>query len=216
MPGRQGYASRPSDDWPFSCDGGDGGDRTPDLLIANQTLSQLSYAPINLRSAAVYPICAEMLYIAVAAVSATRAFRHQYGLSGCPWNSPGPTLKIGNADGSDQNDRCSACMRPQPTAASFYINLLISRPSPPFFSGRLAGLRTLGLPVCPLAASAVRSSMGLGNGSVQTRSGQRARTDATGCQAADSACLTGARKLPSCGAQSAVLSPGAQAGCLAT
>lgn len=25
--------------------GGDGGDRTPDLLIANQTLSQLSYAP---------------------------------------------------------------------------------------------------------------------------------------------------------------------------
>lgn len=31
----------------LSClfDGGDGEDRTPDLLIANQTLSQLSYAP---------------------------------------------------------------------------------------------------------------------------------------------------------------------------
>ena len=29
----------------FLFDGGDGEDRTPDLLIANQTLSQLSYAP---------------------------------------------------------------------------------------------------------------------------------------------------------------------------
>lgn len=29
--------------------GGDGGDRTPDLLIANQTLSQLSYAPTELK-----------------------------------------------------------------------------------------------------------------------------------------------------------------------
>lgn len=29
--------------------GGDGGDRTPDLLIANQTLSQLSYAPTEMQ-----------------------------------------------------------------------------------------------------------------------------------------------------------------------
>ena len=31
-------------------DGGDREDRTPDLLIANQTLSQLSYAPVALYS----------------------------------------------------------------------------------------------------------------------------------------------------------------------
>ena len=30
-------------------DGGDEGDRTPDLLTASQALSQLSYAPVSMR-----------------------------------------------------------------------------------------------------------------------------------------------------------------------
>ena len=32
-------------EWPCIHDGGDEGDRTPDLLTASQALSQLSYAP---------------------------------------------------------------------------------------------------------------------------------------------------------------------------
>ena len=34
-------------EWPCIHDGGDEGDRTPDLLTASQALSQLSYAPVT-------------------------------------------------------------------------------------------------------------------------------------------------------------------------
>ena len=34
-------------EWPYIHDGGDEGDRTPDLLTASQALSQLSYAPVT-------------------------------------------------------------------------------------------------------------------------------------------------------------------------
>ena len=34
---------------PYIHDGGDEGDRTPDLLTASQALSQLSYAPVTRR-----------------------------------------------------------------------------------------------------------------------------------------------------------------------
>ena len=34
-------------EWPYIHDGGDEGDRTPDLLTASQALSQLSYAPVR-------------------------------------------------------------------------------------------------------------------------------------------------------------------------
>ncbi len=36
-------------EWPCIHDGGDEGDRTPDLLTASQALSQLSYAPVTMR-----------------------------------------------------------------------------------------------------------------------------------------------------------------------
>ena len=36
-------------EWPCIHDGGDEGDRTPDLLTASQALSQLSYAPVTRR-----------------------------------------------------------------------------------------------------------------------------------------------------------------------
>ena len=36
-------------EWPNIHDGGDEGDRTPDLLTASQALSQLSYAPVTRR-----------------------------------------------------------------------------------------------------------------------------------------------------------------------
>ena len=36
-------------EWPCMHDGGDEGDRTPDLLTASQALSQLSYAPVTRR-----------------------------------------------------------------------------------------------------------------------------------------------------------------------
>ena len=36
-------------EWPYIHDGGDEGDRTPDLLTASQALSQLSYAPVTRR-----------------------------------------------------------------------------------------------------------------------------------------------------------------------
>ncbi len=36
-------------EWPYIHDGGDEGDRTPDLLTASQALSQLSYAPVTWR-----------------------------------------------------------------------------------------------------------------------------------------------------------------------
>ena len=36
-------------EWPFIHDGGDEGNRTPDLLTASQALSQLSYAPVTRR-----------------------------------------------------------------------------------------------------------------------------------------------------------------------
>ena len=43
------YANRKghSTEWPCIHDGGDEGDRTPDLLTASQALSQLSYAPVT-------------------------------------------------------------------------------------------------------------------------------------------------------------------------
>ena len=34
-------------EWPYIHDGGDEGNRTPDLLTASQALSQLSYAPVT-------------------------------------------------------------------------------------------------------------------------------------------------------------------------
>ena len=34
-------------EWPYIHNGGDEGDRTPDLLTASQALSQLSYAPVT-------------------------------------------------------------------------------------------------------------------------------------------------------------------------
>ena len=34
-------------EWPYIHEGGDEGDRTPDLLTASQALSQLSYAPVR-------------------------------------------------------------------------------------------------------------------------------------------------------------------------
>ena len=37
-------------EWPCIHDGGDEGDRTPDLLTASQALSQLSYAPVTRRN----------------------------------------------------------------------------------------------------------------------------------------------------------------------
>ena len=41
------YKKGHSIEWPYIHDGGDEGDRTPDLLTASQALSQLSYAPVQ-------------------------------------------------------------------------------------------------------------------------------------------------------------------------
>ena len=46
---KRSYKKGHSIEWPCIHDGGDEGDRTPDLLTASQALSQLSYAPVTRR-----------------------------------------------------------------------------------------------------------------------------------------------------------------------